>query len=156
MTKYASRSLADSLRGIGNESPLVQTKRTAVLCARGLLELLVQRALNAAETLANGVYQQNLTTPIRGKNKLGPIGAAQLTEVLEALPEAVSALNEAVQNCSCFEVGIGATSPALAVIAEELDDCTKRLAQVATLQNAWRKALTEYNNLRPPTPDTLA
>jgi DNA repair ATPase RecN len=132
----------------------VQQKRNAVLAARGLLEMLIQQGVKAAELLAHGVYQQSLVTPIKGKNSLGPVAVGQLNQVLDALAEAAPALSSALDECADHQVAFNASPNGLSLIATELEDCTKRLQKVSALVREWKKALTDYANMRPPTPDT--
>lgn len=145
MTQSASLSLKTQLRRIEQEPPLVQFRRHGVLAARGLVEMLVLRAIAARELLAHGVYQANLNTGTPGRHALAPSGAAQLREVLDALTPAVHTLRTAMDECACIGVGFNASPDGIAVIAAELDDCHNRLKHLdATELPAWRNALAEY------------
>lgn len=131
--------LSQLIRQANDEAQVVRHRRTNLLAARGLLEMLIQKAILAQGRLARGRYHLTFKSDIPSKGVLAPIARAEMIEATDALQEVIPVVFEAMELMSSLDVATCVTTTGLALIAAELDDCQRRVRSAEEILRDWRR-----------------
>lgn len=103
--------------------------------------MLIQKAIQANERLARGLYHLTFKTDIPSKGVLAPIARAELIEATDALREVIPVVVEVIGQMSCLAVATSISDAGVELIAAELDDCQRRVRAAELLLRDWSKAV---------------
>ena len=125
-----------------NEPECAQRVRRALLARRGLIEMLVQRAISAKELICHGRYQASLACAPANAGSLISDNSSTLQQVCDALEQEFAGLSTDIESFDELSLVLSASKEGTALLASEIEDHLSRIKTLRTLVVGWRADLS--------------